>query len=454
VVTESETALLAEPEAGVDSLADRVLVRRFVIDGDDDAMEEVVSRHWPTALRVARRYTGNESDAEDCVQEALLRACRAAAQYDGRGTVRAWLLQSVVNACRMRFREEDARHRREQVVGDTEWLRRQGAVDGGDLEREEQRELVRAAMAELPERYRVPLWLRYVEDLSPQEVASALELPEATARSQIHRGLKQVGERLRKGGMVLALPLLAGLLGELTAAEATPPLPAGLAAGALPTAGTGLAVGSGGSLGAILAAAVLSAALTVVAGASAGAWTVPMAAAPSTAAGSGGAPPPAVDRSSDPVVLNTTLPCWSTNWNSIRDTSAPSRPACRRIARAASPASRVIAPSSAPAMWSLTDAVVSHAATHCRAPPVTRSWPRVSSTAVRARVTSSLVSVMVPLLRDEHGSGFPPTPWDARTRRAGGSLASRGPPSADEEVRARRRLMTRVSRCAKSHPFR
>lgn len=287
MVTESETALLADSEAGPESLADRVLLERFVINGDRLAMEAVIDRHWATAVRVARRYTGNESDAEDCVQEALLRACRAAGQYSGRGTVRAWLLQSVVNACRMRFREEDARAHRQRQVGEAEWLHRRS--EGPDLEADEQRQMVRDAVADLPERYRVPLWLRYVEDLSPQEVAAALGRPEATVRSQIHRGLKQVSERLGRGGPLLAIPALIGLLGDLQAS--TGPTPAALTAGAIPTAapvaaGGAVAGGTAAAIGGGLLVAGL--ALGIALGSLAGDDELP----PSR--GMGPAPPPVV----------------------------------------------------------------------------------------------------------------------------------------------------------------
>jgi RNA polymerase sigma-70 factor (ECF subfamily) len=254
MVTESETALLADPEAGPESLADRVLLDRFVLAGDRGAMDEVLGRHWPTAIRVARRYTGNDADAEDCVQEALLRVCRVAGQFGGRGSVRAWLLQAVVNACRMRFREEDARQRRQRGGGETEILRRQRTEP--DPEHEELRDQVRAAVADLPERYRLPLWLRYVEDLSLQEVAQALHRPEATVRSQIHRGLKQVGDRLGRAGLALSLPLLGGWVGQLSAAELVPPLPTALCAAALPMPQLGPPTAVTASLSAAQVAAV------------------------------------------------------------------------------------------------------------------------------------------------------------------------------------------------------
>ncbi|MDA3960357.1 MAG: sigma-70 family RNA polymerase sigma factor [Planctomycetota bacterium] len=257
MVTESETALLIEADDALDSQDDRLLIARYVADGDRPAMEEVLRRHWPTAVRVARRYTGNDSDAEDCVQEALLRACCSAAQYSGRGTVRAWLLQAVVNACRMRFREEDARDRRQRVVGEAETLLRRS--EGPDLERSEQRQLVREAVADLPERYRLPMWLRYVEDLSPQEVAAALERPEATVRSQIHRGLKQLTERLERRGIVAA-SLLLMLLGDLAAEPTSLPPPA---LQAPPMSASALA--GTGALGPWLAVAVASCAVATVA---------------------------------------------------------------------------------------------------------------------------------------------------------------------------------------------
>jgi RNA polymerase sigma-70 factor (ECF subfamily) len=80
-------------------MTDAALVRR-VLDGDTQAFGTLVDRHAPDCLRFATRMLGSREDAEDALQDSLLRAYRSLASFDERASFRTWLLTILVNQCR------------------------------------------------------------------------------------------------------------------------------------------------------------------------------------------------------------------------------------------------------------------------------------------------------------------------------------------------------------------
>ena len=91
--------------------------------GDTDAFRELVDRHSGTMFKTAFRLTGNEADADDLVQEALLRAYRKLDRFDGRSQFSTWLYRITVNCGMDLMRKKSRRHARaamdEGVVLDT-----------------------------------------------------------------------------------------------------------------------------------------------------------------------------------------------------------------------------------------------------------------------------------------------------------------------------------------------
>src|SRR4051812_42134482 len=89
------------PEA---SNADRHLLELYRATGDRDALGQLFERHAALAHRVACRMLGSDSDADDAVQDALVRCMHKVSEFRGDGSVRAWLLSAVVNTCRNQMR--------------------------------------------------------------------------------------------------------------------------------------------------------------------------------------------------------------------------------------------------------------------------------------------------------------------------------------------------------------
>jgi RNA polymerase sigma-70 factor (ECF subfamily) len=164
--------------------------------GDLDGWFELLVRsHVDRCYTIALRIVGDAADAEEVTQDAFVRAYRALTSYPPDRIrelrLRGWLATIVANLARNRLR----RHR--PAVTALEPLVEHGlepaagpATDPAILldRRTEQRRLA-AAILQLPERYRVPVVLRHVDELSYDEVAEALQRPVGTVKAQVHRGL-------------------------------------------------------------------------------------------------------------------------------------------------------------------------------------------------------------------------------------------------------------------------
>jgi RNA polymerase sigma-70 factor, ECF subfamily len=188
--------------------------------GDEDAFARLVGPHRTALHAHCYRMLGSVPDAEDALQEALLRAWRGLPRFEGRSPLRSWLLTIATNAC---LRAVERRPRRvlpidygpaadphdgpgEPLV-ESVWVdpypdERLGLEDGfaGPQARYEQRESVElafvAALQHLPARQRAVLILRDVLGYSAREVAEALETTPAAVYSALQRAHRTVDERL------------------------------------------------------------------------------------------------------------------------------------------------------------------------------------------------------------------------------------------------------------------
>src|SRR5712692_6508838 len=148
--------------------------------------EESVLPHLDSAYNLARWLTRNGHDAEDLVQDALLRAFRAFPGFRG-ADGRAWLLASVRNACYTWLRG----NRRQELT--TEFDEEVHTAEGDVLNperlvlREGESARVRQALEELPAEFREVLVLREIEGLSYKEIATVVDVPVGTVMSRLAR---------------------------------------------------------------------------------------------------------------------------------------------------------------------------------------------------------------------------------------------------------------------------
>ena len=167
----------------------------------DGAFERMVRAFQDRIFSFAHRLSGNREDAEEIAQDAFVRAYRALRTYPADRiralALQAWLYRIALNVARNRFRVKRARVVSLDGNGDDgeEARRAWEAPDDpkerpdSRLEEKESRAGIAALVADLPERYRAPLILRYVEGLKLEEVAAILEQPLGTAKSNVHRAV-------------------------------------------------------------------------------------------------------------------------------------------------------------------------------------------------------------------------------------------------------------------------
>ncbi|HEU5450062.1 MAG TPA: sigma-70 family RNA polymerase sigma factor [Acidimicrobiia bacterium] len=152
--------------------------------GEVPTWEAVARTHGRFLYNVAYRLTGNDDDAYDLVQEALLRVRKGLETYQP-GSLEAWLSRIVTNV----FLDEVRRRRRRPVEAlpeDPERLL--PSSPGADEATDRLPDEVQVALRRLPEDFRTAVVLCDVVGLSYEEIADALSVPVGTVRSRIHRG--------------------------------------------------------------------------------------------------------------------------------------------------------------------------------------------------------------------------------------------------------------------------
>jgi RNA polymerase sigma-70 factor, ECF subfamily len=173
------------------------MFRRRQPDGFADQVVAHLPPLYATALRLAR----NRPDADDLVQDTMVKALRAAHRFTPGTNLRAWLYTILHNTWKNRRRDAA----RAPVAADSERVDEAAdtSAPGGTIETPEQVLLrtvldadLQEALGELPEVFREAVWLRDVEEFSYAEMAGMLDIPIGTVMSRISRGRRLLAARL------------------------------------------------------------------------------------------------------------------------------------------------------------------------------------------------------------------------------------------------------------------
>lgn len=171
------------------ALGDDALVRR-VLAGDAEAFGDLVTRHHARCLRLAVHLVGDRADAEDAVQEALLRAYRHLGRYREQERFGAWLTRIVVNQCRT----ARARARRPLPPG-VDWADvERAAAPAADEPADDagRRAALARALGRLPNDQREAVVLRYADELSFAEMAAATGATPAALKMRVQRACRRL----------------------------------------------------------------------------------------------------------------------------------------------------------------------------------------------------------------------------------------------------------------------
>ena len=177
--------------------------------GDRLAWDTVVQRHWRRVFNIAYKFVGKHEEAEDLTQEIFLKLYKALKTFDRRANFQTWLVSISRNLCIDHYRS--VRRERELVDRNVDAADLSLAAKGPDaftrLQRLDRRELLRRGMLGLPETLRTAVLMRDIQDLSYQEIARRLGLPEGTVKSRISRGRGELARQVAKHERAMASSL-------------------------------------------------------------------------------------------------------------------------------------------------------------------------------------------------------------------------------------------------------
>jgi RNA polymerase sigma-70 factor, ECF subfamily len=194
---------VASSRHGATGLGDAELLRRHLA-GDRLAFDALVSRHADHAWAVAISMLRDREEAADAVQDAMLSAFGAASTFRGASSVSTWLHRIVVTTCLDRMRRQASR----PTATLTDAEERTRAAPGDAMAAREDRMILQAALACLPDAQRAALVLVDVEERPVAEVAQLLCLPVGTVRSHCARARARLAATLGyvRHGNPMALP--------------------------------------------------------------------------------------------------------------------------------------------------------------------------------------------------------------------------------------------------------
>lgn len=171
---------------------------RLAQQGDQDAFAELVKRYENQVFSLAYRLCGDYDEAADMAQEAFLRIYRMLDRYDPGKKFFSWMYRVAHNSC------INTLNRRPANVIPVEQAEEYLTSDGKDTAagpeqdylQQEMRAQIDNAIASLPDNYRDVVYLRYIEDMSYQQIAEILNLPVSTIETRLFRGKKQLQKKL------------------------------------------------------------------------------------------------------------------------------------------------------------------------------------------------------------------------------------------------------------------
>jgi len=170
------------------------------IQGDQQAWDLIVGQYWRKVFNVAYKFVGKHDEAEDLTQDIFLKVFKSIATFDRRANFQTWLISVSRNLCIDHYRS--VRKERQTISRDVDTIELAVAShDQNQLEALEQRDrvaLLRQALAALPATLRTAVLMRDLQELSYQEIADELGLPEGTVKSRINRGRAELARQIRK----------------------------------------------------------------------------------------------------------------------------------------------------------------------------------------------------------------------------------------------------------------
>lgn len=176
--------------------------------GDRDAFAELVELYKDKIYHLAFRMLYNRQEAEDVVQETFLRVYKNLSSYDVNQKFSTWIFRIGTNLCIDRLRRRRATYSLDAGVTDGEGANWYGMLSNdqlgpeGQLILSETQQQIRKAIDMLPEKYKSIVILRYLHDLSLQEIGDILQMPVTTVKTRVHRGREFLRKKLEQENLM------------------------------------------------------------------------------------------------------------------------------------------------------------------------------------------------------------------------------------------------------------
>jgi RNA polymerase sigma-70 factor (ECF subfamily) len=171
--------------------------------GDQNAFGEIVEIYKNKVYQICYRMLGNRHEAEDAAQEAFIRAFVNINTFNQDLKFSTWLFRIATNLCIDKIRKKKPDYYLDAEVSGTDGLNLYSQIASetelpeDELETLELQEEVQKEILKLPDKYRTVIVLKYIEELSLNEISQILNLPLGTVKTRIHRGRDALRQQLR-----------------------------------------------------------------------------------------------------------------------------------------------------------------------------------------------------------------------------------------------------------------
>lgn len=177
---------------------------KLAAGGDRGAFAELVELYKDKIYHLAYRMLYNRQEAEDIVQETFLRVYKNLGRFDANQKFSTWIFRIGTNLCIDRLRRRRKTYSLDAEVTDSEGVNGYGMLSDkepgpeGELVLSETKQQIHKAIDALPEKYKSIVILRYMHDLSLQEIGDILHMPVTTVKTRVHRGREFLRKKLEQ----------------------------------------------------------------------------------------------------------------------------------------------------------------------------------------------------------------------------------------------------------------
>lgn len=177
-------------------VSDEALVT-LTLEGQSAAFEEILRRYERQVYSLALRMMSNQEDANDVAQEIFIKIYNALPRFDSERKFFSWMYKIALNVCYTALKKRPPENTTlDNIIDFAPLIPDRGVQPEIYSEMQETKGFVQQAISELPEKFKVPIILRYMHELSYQQIAEVMDLPVSTIETRLYRGKAILQKRL------------------------------------------------------------------------------------------------------------------------------------------------------------------------------------------------------------------------------------------------------------------